>query len=161
VIAAQAARIVELERRLGADSSTSSKPPSSDSPYRKPTRRSERGVSGRKPGKQPGGPGATMGLVDDPDETLRCDLECCANCGADLSGAAITGVTPRQVTDVRPPPRPWVREYQIITRACPGCAAPAPHRRAHPPGRPMGPRCWLGRRSCCAPITCRWPGRAG
>jgi len=46
VIAAQAARIVELERRLGADSSTSSKPPSSDSPYRKPTRRSERGASG-------------------------------------------------------------------------------------------------------------------
>jgi len=48
VIAAQAARIAELERRLGADSSTSSKPPSSDSLYRKPTRRSARGASGRK-----------------------------------------------------------------------------------------------------------------
>jgi transposase len=121
--AEQAARIVELERRLGADSSTSSRPPSSDSPYRKPARRSARGASGRKPGKQPGGPGATMGLVDDPDETFRCDPECCANCGADLSGAAITGVTRRQVTDVRPPPPPWVTEYQIVTRTCPGCAA--------------------------------------
>jgi transposase len=125
VIAAQAARIVELERRLGADSSTSGKPPSSDSPYRKPTRRSARGASGRKPGKQPGGPGATMGLMDDPNETFRCDLECCADCGADLSGAPITGVTRRQVTDVRPPPPPWVTEYQIITRTCPGCAARA------------------------------------
>lgn len=121
--AEQAARIVELERRLDADSSTSSKPPSSDSPYRKPTRLSARGASGRKPGKQPGAPGATMELVDDPNETFRCDPECCAHCGADLSGAAITDVTRRQVTDVRPPPPPWVTEYQIVTRTCPGCAA--------------------------------------
>lgn len=121
--AEQAARIVELERRLDADSSTSSKPPSSDSPYRKPTRRSAREASGRKPGKQPGAPGATMGLVDNPNETIRCDLQCCAKCGTDLSEAPITGVTRRQVTDLRPPPPPWVTEYQIVTRTCPGCAA--------------------------------------
>jgi len=51
-IAEQDARIAELERRLGADSSTSSKPPSSDPPYRKPPPRSSRRASGRKPGKQ-------------------------------------------------------------------------------------------------------------
>ena len=33
---AQAAQIAELRRRLEKDSSTSSKPPSSDPPYRKP-----------------------------------------------------------------------------------------------------------------------------
>ncbi len=33
-LAGQAARIEELERRLGSDSSNSSKPPSSDPPYR-------------------------------------------------------------------------------------------------------------------------------
>lgn len=128
--AEQAARIMELERRLDADSSTSSKPPSSDSPYRKPTRRSAREASGRKPGKQPGAPGATMGLVDNPDKTVRCDPECCTHCGTDLSEAPITGVTRRQVTDVTPPPPPRVTEYQIVTRTCPGCAAhctvPAP-----------------------------------
>ena len=37
-LAAQVARIEELERRLGSDSSNSSKPPSSDPPYRKPER---------------------------------------------------------------------------------------------------------------------------
>jgi transposase len=49
-IAAVEARIAELERRLGADASTSSRPPSSDSLYRKPTRRSSRSSSGRRPG---------------------------------------------------------------------------------------------------------------
>ena len=43
---AQAARIAELERRLEKDSSTSSKPPSSDPPYRKPARRSSRQLLG-------------------------------------------------------------------------------------------------------------------
>ena len=42
-----AARVEELERRLGKDSSTSSRPPSSDSPYKKKARdRSLRGRSG-------------------------------------------------------------------------------------------------------------------
>ena len=54
-------RVMGLERQAGRDSSNSSKPPSSDSPYtkrpRKATDRSLRGRSGRKPGKQPGAPG--------------------------------------------------------------------------------------------------------
>jgi len=62
----QRAWIAGLERRLGADSSNSSRPPSSDSPYRKPAKRSSRRASGGKPGKKAGEPGATMPLVDDP-----------------------------------------------------------------------------------------------
>ena len=51
-IAALAAQVEELRRRLDKDSSTSSKPPASDSPYpKKPKDRSLRGQSGRKPGK--------------------------------------------------------------------------------------------------------------
>jgi uncharacterized coiled-coil protein SlyX len=61
-------RVMGLERQAGRDSSNSSKPPSSDSPYtkkpRKPKGRSLRGRSGRKPGKQPGEPGATLAQVD-------------------------------------------------------------------------------------------------
>jgi len=120
---AQAERIAELERRLSTDSTTSGKPPSSDSPYRKPTSRSSRKASGRKPGKQPGEPGSTMGLVADPDEVITHDPGCCRGCGADVSGAPVCGVSRRQVTDVRPPPPPWVTEHRLLTRRCPHCAA--------------------------------------
>lgn len=123
VVASQAERIAKLERRLGKDSTTSSKPPSSDSPYRKPAPRSSRRSSGRKPGKQPGQAGSTMPLVEDPDEVVTIDPGCCADCGTDLGGAPVSGVARRQVTDVAPPPPPRVTEYRLVTRVCPGCAA--------------------------------------
>jgi transposase len=133
VIEAQGARIDALERELGKDSSTSSRPPSSDSPYRKPPRRSSRRASGRRPGKQPGDPGTTRELVEDPDEVITCDPGCCGGCGgcgADLLGAPVVGVQRRQVIEVLPPPPPWVREYRVVTRACAVCGgtatAPAP-----------------------------------
>src|SRR5207248_349520 len=49
-----AAQVEELQHRLDKDSSTSSTPPSSDGPYRKPRDRSLRASTGRRPGKQPG-----------------------------------------------------------------------------------------------------------
>jgi transposase len=120
-IASLEQRIAELERQLGADSSTSSWPPSSGPLYRKPARRSSRTSSGRRPGKQPGAPGSAMPLVEDPDEIVACDPGCCGHCGEDLSGAPVVGVARRQVVDLPPPPAPRVTEYQIITRACPAC----------------------------------------
>lgn len=129
-IAEQEARIAELQRRLGADSSSSHQPPSTDSPFRKPPPRSSRRSSGRRPSKQPGQPGTTMPLVDEPDEVITLDPACCRRCGADLSGARVRSVSRRQVTDVPPPPAPRVTEYRIVTRSCPGCdtatAADAP-----------------------------------
>jgi transposase len=110
---------VRLKQNLGL-----SKPAlklSSDSPYRKSVRRSSRTSSGRRPGKQPGAPGSAMPLVEDPDEIVACDPGCCGDCGEDLSGAPVVGVARRQVVDLPPPPAPRVTEYQIITRACPGC----------------------------------------
>lgn len=122
-IAAQATELAELKQRLGKDSSTSNRPPSSDSPYRKPERRSSRRSAGRDPGKQQGAPGSAMPLVDNPNETIICEPDSCADCGADLRGARMIGTARRQITDVLAPPPPWVTEYRIITRACPCCAA--------------------------------------
>jgi len=85
-LAAQAAELAGLKQRLGKDSSTSNKPPSSDPPYTKPQRRSSRRSSGRDSGKQKGAPGSAMPLVADPNETIVCDPDSCADCGADLSG---------------------------------------------------------------------------
>lgn len=124
-IASQEQRIAELERRLGVDSSTSSRPPSSDSPYRKLVGGSSRKSSGRRPGKQPGDPGSTMPLIDDPDEVITCDPGCCGGCGQDLSDAPVVGVQRRQVVEVVPPPRPRVTEYRLVSRACPSCGAKA------------------------------------
>ena len=52
-------------------------------------RGSSRTSSGRKPGKQSGQPGSTMPLVDDPDEIIVCDPDCCTDCGAALTGAVV------------------------------------------------------------------------
>ena len=65
------ARVEDLERQARRDSSTSSRPPSSDSPYKKQGRdRPARERGKRRPGKQPGEPGTTMRLAGDPDERL-------------------------------------------------------------------------------------------
>jgi transposase len=117
-----AARLENLERRLGKDSSTSSKPPSSDSPYKKkPRDRSLRGKSGRKPGRQPGASSSTLKRTGDPEETVRCVPAACGSCGADLAGAPVTDVRRRQVFEAAAPPPPVVIEYQVHDRTCPGC----------------------------------------
>ena len=57
------------------------------SPYaKKSTDRSLREKTGRKPGRQPGAPGRTSGLSDDPDETIECAPAECGRCGRDLTG---------------------------------------------------------------------------
>ena len=72
-LAVLAEQIEDLRRRLGRDSSTSSKPPSSDNPYtKKPAGRSLRPRSGRNPGKQPGTPSSTLRQSGHPDGTVRC-----------------------------------------------------------------------------------------
>jgi transposase len=119
-------RVAQLERQAGRDSSTSGKPPSSDSPYTKRSRtatdRSLRGRSGRKPGKQPGGPGATLAQVADPDHTVVCVPVTCAGCGCDLAGVPVGAEHTRQVVEVPPPPpRPIVTAYVVQARTCPAC----------------------------------------
>jgi len=123
-LAVLAGQIEELRRQLGKDSSWSSKPPSSDNPYKKePRDRSLRGRSGRRPGKQPGAKSSTLPQSDHPDHTVECGPAACGCCGADLAGAAVTGVQRRQVFEAAPPPPPTVIEYQVVARQCPGCGA--------------------------------------
>jgi len=113
----------ELRRRLGSDSSNSSRPPSSDSPYDKPKPKPSgmRGKSGRKPGKQPGEPGATRRQVDDPDEVIPLEPSQCAGCGSGLTDAPVVGMQKRQVFEAQPPPPPRVIEYQVVARRCSCC----------------------------------------
>ena len=118
------ARVEELERQARKDSSTSSRPPSSDSPYRKKGGdRSLRERGRRRPGKQPGDPGSTMSLVDDPDESIDCPPTVCCGCGADLASAPVTARRRHQVTDIEPAPAPKVIQYVAQAKECAGCGA--------------------------------------
>ena len=118
------ARVEELERRAGMDSSVSSRPPSSDSPYKKkPRDRSLRERGKRRPGKQPGEPGTTMCLVDDPDHRLWYPPASCRECGTDLADAPVIAQRRHQVTDIRPAPPPEVTEHVAQAKRCPWCEA--------------------------------------
>jgi len=117
--AALKARVAELERRLGKDSSNSSKPPSSDG-LRKPARAERRAVEraeGRRPGKQPGAPGAHLAQVAQPDEVVWHAPGRCGGCGADLADAPVVGVEARQVFDL-PPLRLLASEHRAQRRRC-------------------------------------------
>jgi transposase len=118
------ARVEALERRAGKDSATSSKPPSSDSPFKKkPRDRSLREKGKRAPGKQPGEPGTTMRLVDDPAHRfLRPPAEC-RGCGTGLADEPVFAQRRHQVTDIEPAPAPVVTEHVAQSKACPCCGA--------------------------------------
>jgi transposase len=113
------ARVRELEARLGQNSRNSSQPPSSDGLGKKT--KSRRPKSGNKPGAQPGHPGHTLSLVDDPHETIPHSPACCEACGRDLSGVAPTRTQRRQVFDL-PPMALWVTEHRVEEKVCPDCA---------------------------------------
>src|SRR5450830_924328 len=84
-IAASRARIAELERRLGLNSSNSGKPPSSDG-LKKPSRvTSLREPSGKKPGGQKGHKGETLRQVAEPDKIIDHYPRACAECGLPLT----------------------------------------------------------------------------
>ena len=117
--AALAARVAELERRGGKDSSNSSRPPSSDGLGKPPTGRRGRRGGGRAPGKQPGAPGAHLAQVPDPDEVVVHRPQRCGGCGGDLTLAPVTGMQARQVVDL-PEVRLWTTEHRAERRQC-GC----------------------------------------
>lgn len=118
------ALVVALRAQLGRDSSNSSRPPSSDSPFvKKPApKRSSRTRSGRKPGKQPGSEGSTLELVEDPDEVVDVVPARCEGCDGDLTGGAVFATQRRQVFDIPPAaPKPHVTEYRVCALECRAC----------------------------------------
>lgn len=118
------AQVQALVLKLGKDSSTSSKPPSSDGPNRRPRGGSSRKSAGRKPGKQPGAPGQALALVDDPDDRIPIPAPSRCGCGCDLAEEPVTAVRRRQVHDLAPVPDPVVTEYAAEVKDCPQCGEP-------------------------------------
>jgi transposase len=121
--AALKARISELERRLGLNSSNSGKPPSSDG-FKKPARVSSlRERSGKKPGGQKGHKGETLRQVTDPDDVVNHYPPACSVCGVGLDPETTVGHSARQVFDL-PQPQPLVvTEHRAHDCQCPACGA--------------------------------------
>ena len=113
------ARIAELEKRLGKNSSNSSKPPSSDGLKRR-NRSLRDNQSGRKPGGQPGHPGQRLKPSSNPDEVIDVPLDQCPQCQEDLSAAPGVSVEERQVFEL-PPIKLRVTAYRAERKVCPTC----------------------------------------
>jgi transposase len=156
LISELSARVERLEKRLARDSATSSRPPSSDSPYgkgkKKPRDRSLRERGKRAPGKQPGEPGVTMNLVDDPDHRFWYPPAECRECGTDLSGEKIFAQRRHQVTDIQAAPEPEVTEHVAQSKKCSCCGEVTEG--ALPPG--VRARASFGPETCAqaANLTC-------
>src|SRR6516165_2404785 len=121
--AARKERIDELERRLGLNSSNSSKPPASDGlkkPPRTPRVKSLREPSGRKPGGQKGHRGETLRPVENPDVIVDHYPETCTQCKASMPAKASTAYRSRQVVDI-PEPKVVVTEHRAHGCVCPNC----------------------------------------
>jgi transposase len=133
-----AERVARLERLISRNSGNSSMPPSTDDlPGKKPPERRPRRGGGRKPGKQPGAPGAYLAWREHPDKTEDVFPAASCACGADLAGAADRGVRySHQVTDL-PEARAQTTQYDRHEVVC-ACGrvhvADAPPEAAGAPG---------------------------
>src|ERR1035437_1465425 len=90
-IAALKARIAELERRLGLNSSNSAKPPSSDGLKKPPRVTSLREQSDKPSGGQQGHKGETWGGVAEPDGIVDHSPPAGTACGAAMTPAMSAG----------------------------------------------------------------------
>jgi len=122
-IATLKARIGELERRLGLNSSNSGKPPSSDG-LKKPARvMSLREPSDRKPGGQKGHKGDTLRQAAEPDATVDHFPPSCSGCDAVRTADMAQTHVARQVFDL-PAPLPLViTEHRAHVCRCAACGA--------------------------------------
>jgi transposase len=113
----------ELRAQLGRHSGNSSRPPSSDPPWR--PRRLPAPPSGRRPGGQPGH-AAHQRAVAPPERVDRIVDHrpvVCARCAAPLpADGASTGFAAHQVTDL-PVARAVVTEHRLHRVVCPACGA--------------------------------------
>lgn len=114
------ARVSELERRLGLNSSNSSKPPSSDGLRKKPAP-----VSLRRKGKNPSGgqvghKGSTLSQVEHPDEIVLHQLNVCPDCCCNLEASPFQDIIKRQVFDI-PPMATIVTEHRAEIKVCKHC----------------------------------------
>jgi transposase len=119
-------QIADLERQLALrqqNSTTTSKPPSSDGLAGHQRERGRRKKSRRKPGGQPGHPGHWRPLV--PPERVNAILDLvpktCRHCQAALQARHDVGEPRRhQVTEL-PPIEAYITEYRCHRIICPAC----------------------------------------
>jgi transposase len=110
--------VKELTEKLSMNSRNSSKPPSSDG-LGKPSPKSLRQPSGKKPGGQEGHPGSFLGSVAKPDEIVRHMPSSCSGCplSETCEKRACVGET-RQVVDAVVTVK--VTEHQsLVIEECP------------------------------------------
>jgi transposase len=111
----------ELRRRLGLDSSNSSKPPSSDGLKKKPRNLgSLRTRSGKPSGGQKGHRGDTLRQVADPDRIVPHMATACVHCSAALDQSSVIDEEKRQVFDL-PERLLEVTEHRASIHRCPCC----------------------------------------
>jgi transposase len=113
--------VEELKHKLllnGKDSTTSSKPPSSDQNQKARPKKNQslREKSDKKSGGQPGHKGVTRKQTK-PNEIIPNIPEECEKCGQSLSGLEAILVASRQEVDI-PPIMPIVKEYQVFSVKC-------------------------------------------
>lgn len=114
--------VQELKQRLSLESTTSSKPPSSDGLRKKPAPESLRQKGLRKSGGQKGHKGHSLAFSEKPDELVLHHRQECSNCGRDLSEVEAELLERRQVFDL-PTPEVEVREHRILCKRCRACGS--------------------------------------
>ncbi len=125
-LAEQAKRIADLERQLALrrqNSTTTSKPPSSDGLAGQQRERGRRVKSRRKAGGQPGHPGHHRPLVpgDRVDTIVDLVPDACRHCERRLHARHNVGDPRRhQITEL-PPITAHITEYRCHRRQCPAC----------------------------------------
>ncbi len=118
-IATQAKRIQKLEDQIKKDSHNSSKPPSSDSPFKNKTKEKKKKKKPKTSTKKKR-TGTTLKQVSDPDDIIPCKVNICIHCQHDLSDIDVKEIDKRQLIDI-PPVEIHTTEYQGEIKECPNC----------------------------------------
>lgn len=108
-------RITILEDQISKNSRNSSKPSSTDSPYK--DKKKNKTSKSNKPKKRKG---TTLKQVSTPDKVVFSRVTECEHCQNDLSKMPSSDLDKRQVTDI-PPIHAHVTEYQGEIKICPEC----------------------------------------
>ena len=119
-IAALKAEIADLKAQLNQNSSNSSKPPSSDGLV-KPTAKTPRGKSEKRPGGQQGHKGHGLKIGREPDEVVTVVPVVCPECGESLAGEPTFHADTRYVYDIHI--EITLRKYDIQGSVCSQCGA--------------------------------------
>ena len=110
----------ELRRRLNMYSGNSSKPPSSDSLFKRTERPSRKRKTKKKPGGQPGHTGYQLKKFAQVDYSIDHQVKQCPNCQSDA--LALKDLRFRQVADI-PQPRLEITEHRLYAYQCKCCGS--------------------------------------